>query len=96
MSAIQRLHCIWKHSQYLSLSQRYNQEEELALHIRMLPALAFLPAGEVIEGFEKLVDTIRVLHDDVQVTFCSISRTPTSVDIVGMHQDTLHVLLLTF
>ena len=31
----------------------------------MLPALAFLPAGDVIEGFEELPDTIRVLYDDV-------------------------------
>ena len=56
---------IWKHTQYLGLSQRYNQKKELALYIRMLPALAFLPAGDVTEGFEELVDTIRVLYDDV-------------------------------
>ena len=31
----------------------------------MLPALAFLPAGDVIEGFEELVDTMRILYDDV-------------------------------
>ena len=37
------------------ISQRYNQEEVFALHIRMLPALAFLTAGNVIEGFEELV-----------------------------------------
>ena len=35
--------------------------------LRMLPALAFLPAGDVIEGFEELVDTIKVLYDDVAV-----------------------------
>ena len=56
---------IWKHTQHLALSQRYNQEEEFALQIRMLPALAFLQAGIVIEGFEELVDTIRILYDDV-------------------------------
>ena len=56
---------IWKHTQHLRLSQRYNQEEEFALHIRMLPVLAFLPAGYVIEGFGELVDTIRVLYDEV-------------------------------
>ena len=43
----------------------YNQEEKFALHIRMLVALAFLPGGHVIEGFEELVDTIRILYDDV-------------------------------
>ena len=47
---------IWKHDQHLGLSQRYNQEEEFALHITMLPVLALLPAGDVIEGFEELVD----------------------------------------
>ena len=56
---------IWKHTQHMGLSQRYNQEEEFALHIRMLQVLAFLPADDVIEGFEELVDTIRVLYDDV-------------------------------
>ena len=31
----------------------------------MLTALAFLPAGNVIEGFVELVDTIRTLYEDV-------------------------------
>ena len=31
----------------------------------MLPALALLQAGDAIEGFEELVDTIRILYDDV-------------------------------
>ena len=56
---------VWNHTQHLGLSQRYNQEEEFALHIRMLPALVFLPAGDVIEGFEELVETITILYDDV-------------------------------
>ena len=56
---------IWKHTHHLGLSQRYNQEEEFALQIRMLPASVFLQAGDVIEGFEELVDTIRILYDDV-------------------------------
>ena len=30
-----------------------------------------------------------------QITYCSISRRPTSVDVVGMHQDALHILLST-
>ena len=51
----------------------------------MLPALAFLPAGNVIEGFEEVV------YDLLQYF-----RPPASVDIVGMHQDVLHFLLLTF
>ena len=32
----------------------YNQEEEFVQYIRILPA------GDVIEGFEELVDTIKV------------------------------------
>ena len=43
---------IWKHTQHLGLSQRYNQEEEFALQIRMLSALAVSQAGDVIKGFE--------------------------------------------
>ena len=31
----------------------------------MLPALAFLHAGDAIERFKELVDTIRILYDDV-------------------------------
>ena len=79
-----------KHIQHLRLPQRYKQEEEYAIHIRMLPALAFLPFGDVIEGFEELVNTIRVLYDDVADNFLG---TTTSVDIEGMHQDALHFLL---
>lgn len=30
-----------------------------------------------------------------QITYCSISRRPTSVDVVGMHQDALYILLST-
>ena len=55
---------IWKHIQHLRLSQRYNAEEEFALHIQKLPTLAFLPAGDAIEGFEEL-DTIRIWCYDV-------------------------------
>ena len=39
----------------------YNQEEEFALHIRILLALTFLSGGDIIKGFEELVDTIRVI-----------------------------------
>ena len=31
-----------------------------------------------------------------QMTFCSIWRTPTLLDIVGMDQEALHFLLLAF
>ena len=61
----------------------------------MLPALAFLPAGDVIDRFEELVDNIKVLYDDVADELLHYSGTPTSLDIVGMHQDVLRFLLLT-
>ena len=63
-----------KHIQHLRLPQRYKQEEEYAMHIRMLPALAFLPFGDVTEGFEELVNTIRVLYDDVADNFLQYFR----------------------
>ena len=49
----------------MGFTKRYNQDKEFALYIRILPALAFFPAGDFIQGFEELVDTIRVLHNDV-------------------------------
>ena len=46
------------------LAQRYNHEEEFTLHLRMISALAFLPHGDVIDGFEELSDTTRELYND--------------------------------
>ena len=48
----------------MGLFQRHNQEEEFALHIRMLQVLALLPAGMSWKDLKDL-DTIRVLYDDV-------------------------------
>ena len=47
-------------------------------------------------GFEELVDTIKILYDGVADDLLQYFRTPTSVDIVGMHQAVLRFLLLTF
>ena len=55
---------IWKHVQNLGLAQRYNHEEEFALHLKMISALAFLPPEDVIDGFEELSDVIRELYND--------------------------------
>ena len=73
---------IWKHVKNLGLAQRYNHEEEFALPLRMISALAFLPPEDVIDGFEELSDTIREL-----MTCCNILKTPTQVGFVGMHRD---------
>ena len=50
---------IWKHIQNLGLQQRYNDDQEFAVNLRMLCALAFLPPAHVIQGFDDLADHIR-------------------------------------
>ena len=55
---------VWKRIQNIGLHQRYKSDEELALHLRMLCAIAFLPAADVIQGFEELVDEIRNIYND--------------------------------
>ena len=87
---------IWKHTQHLGLSQRYDQEQEFDLQIGMLPALAFLPAGNVIDGLEELVDTIRVLYDDVADNLLQYFEDTYIGRYCRNHQDALYFLLLTF
>ena len=50
---------VWKHIQNVGLQQRYDNEQKLALHLRMLCAIAFLTPADVIQGFEELVNEIR-------------------------------------
>ena len=50
---------IWKNVQHFGLQQRYNEDQEFALHTRMLCAVAFMPLDNVIAGFEELSDLIR-------------------------------------
>ena len=50
---------IWKKVQYFALQQRYNEDQEFALHTRMLCAVAFMPPDNVITGFEEISDLIR-------------------------------------
>ena len=61
----------------------------------MLPVLAFLPADDIIEGFKELVDTIRLLYNDVTDDLCCILRTPALVDVGLMYQDSLCFFLPT-
>ncbi|XP_016658289.2 uncharacterized protein LOC107883198 [Acyrthosiphon pisum] len=49
--------CIWRHLQEAGLQKNYIQDSEFALHIRMLPALAFVPQNKVIKDYEKLLDS---------------------------------------
>lgn len=48
----------------LGFQQRYNEDQELALHLRMLCALAFLPPNDVVQMFEELVDLIRANYNN--------------------------------
>jgi len=43
--------CRWRHVQGIGLSKQYKEDSEFDLHVRMLPALAFVPQEDVIELF---------------------------------------------
>lgn len=47
---------VYRHVQAAGLQERYRTDENLALAVRMLPALAFIPIDHVVEAFEKLED----------------------------------------
>ena len=53
---------VWKRIQNVGLQQRYNNDQELVLNLRMLCAIAFLPLADVIQGFEELVDEMNMLE----------------------------------
>lgn len=46
---------IWKKIQQVGFQTHYGNDVEFAVHLRMLGALAFLPANRVIEGYEAIV-----------------------------------------
>lgn len=46
--------CIWRKIQACGLKQRYENDPEFALRLRMLSALAFVPIGAVTNAFESL------------------------------------------
>ena len=47
------------------MQQQYIDDPQFALHVRMIPALAFLPLNEVIVVFERLCDLLRERYDEV-------------------------------
>ena len=49
---------IWKHIQNFGLQNPYHNDENFALWLRMLSAIAFVPSN-VIRYFELLIDEIR-------------------------------------
>jgi hypothetical protein len=55
---------IWKHIQAAGLQERYRTNEEFALHLRMIAALAFVPPDDLVEFFDELCDTIRGTYNE--------------------------------
>ena len=53
-----------KKIQAVGLQDRYLNEPELSLHLRMVLALAFVPPVDVVESFERLHDLLREAYGD--------------------------------
>ena len=50
---------MWKRIQQSGLQERYINDPEFALHLRMISALAFLPPNDVQNSFDQLAALIR-------------------------------------
>lgn len=48
---------IWRHVQQLGLQTKYSEDDDFALNIRLLIALAYVPKENVIDAFEELMQT---------------------------------------
>lgn len=48
---------LWRHIQNIGLQTRYNENEDFALNIRLLLALAFVPEDSVMDAYEELTAT---------------------------------------
>ena len=57
--------CIFRQIQSSGLKQRYETDAEFALKMKMLPALAFVPADFVEQAFEILIDE-RIFPEEAQ------------------------------
>lgn len=69
---------IWRHIQSIGLQKRYNEDEDFALQLRLLIALAFVPEDDVTKAYDELISTefyasnddqIEKLLDYVQLTY---------------------------
>ncbi|XP_076069967.1 uncharacterized protein LOC143041794 [Oratosquilla oratoria] len=47
---------VYKQVVTIGFKQQYHQDDDFSLKVRFLPALAFLPIDDVIDGFEELTD----------------------------------------
>ena len=50
---------VWKHIQNFGLQHLYNMNQEFAINLRMLCALAFIPPPEITNGFDTVCGLIR-------------------------------------
>lgn len=50
--------CMWRRVQASEMVERYTNDEEFALNVRMIPALAYVPVPDVIRAFETLSDSL--------------------------------------
>lgn len=48
--------CMWRRVQDSNLAESYRDDENVRLHVKMLLALSFVPAGDVPTAFEELVE----------------------------------------
>ena len=55
---------IWKHIQSAGLQDRYKEDPEFALHLRILVALAFVPENNVIQFFKQLCGNVQQVYSD--------------------------------
>ena len=55
---------IWKKIQSLGLHVQCNNDQEFALHLRMIPALAFIPPNDEVDVFKRLTDLIKNQYGD--------------------------------
>ncbi|XP_031639266.1 uncharacterized protein LOC116351317 [Contarinia nasturtii] len=58
---------VWRKIQEVGLQKQYNEDEEFALNLRMLVALAFVPVDDVIKAYEELVETAFFNSDDPKI-----------------------------
>ena len=63
---------MWKRIQQSGLQERYINDPEFALHLRMISALAFLPPNDVQNSFDQLAALIRNQYGNME--FWTTSR----------------------
>jgi hypothetical protein len=58
--------CIWRQiQQHYEIAKKYREDEEFALHLRQLGALAFVPVSDLVSAFDTLMETSFFTTNDV-------------------------------